>query len=271
MRLVLFAALGVLLGGTASTSGIQPLSGSTSSAAGLDHIPIAVRDLERAADRYRALGFALKPGRPHANGIRNVHAKFPDGTELELITAPAARDQLTTTYRRHLADGDGPAFLAFHAPSLAAEARGSAPSFIFFGGLNHSLTDRSEHFAHPNGAESLIGVWLAADDHSRERSLLHAMGARWKRRITHVPDEHTADVAMLAGGEVVLLPGSRQLVRGRPIVGATVRVKSVVSARKVVAPIAAASLRTASGPEWSSLFVPPALAHGFWLELREVR
>jgi hypothetical protein len=79
---------------------------------GLDHIPIAVGDLARAADDYRALGFALKPGRPHDNGIQNQHVKFTDGTELELITAPAAGDALTTTYRRHLENGDGPAFLA---------------------------------------------------------------------------------------------------------------------------------------------------------------
>ena len=59
---------------------------------GLDHVVIAVNDLERAAERYRALGFSLKPGRPHSNGIRNFHAKFPDGTELELLTAPEARD-----------------------------------------------------------------------------------------------------------------------------------------------------------------------------------
>ena len=48
--------------------------------AGLDHVPVAVRDLEAAAADYRRLGFVLKPGRPHANGIRNVHAKFADGT-----------------------------------------------------------------------------------------------------------------------------------------------------------------------------------------------
>ena len=47
---------------------------------------------------------------PHDNGIRNQHAKFPDGTELELITATEARDVLTTTYVRYLASGDGPAF-----------------------------------------------------------------------------------------------------------------------------------------------------------------
>jgi catechol 2,3-dioxygenase-like lactoylglutathione lyase family enzyme len=84
--------------------------------AGLDHIPIAVKDLEAAAARYRQLGFALKPGRPHENGIRNQHVKFPDGTELELITAPKAVDALTATYSRHLASGDRPAFLAFFAP-----------------------------------------------------------------------------------------------------------------------------------------------------------
>jgi hypothetical protein len=46
---------------------------------GIDHVPVAVADLESAGEQYRALGFALKPGRPHANGIQNLHAKFPDG------------------------------------------------------------------------------------------------------------------------------------------------------------------------------------------------
>jgi len=54
---------------------------------GLDHIPIAVRDLDRAKADFEALGFVLKPGRLHTNGLRNAHAKFADGTELELITA----------------------------------------------------------------------------------------------------------------------------------------------------------------------------------------
>jgi catechol 2,3-dioxygenase-like lactoylglutathione lyase family enzyme len=83
---------------------------------GLDHVIVAVGDLEAAAARYRALGFSLKPGRPHDNGIRNEHVKFPDGVELELLTAPAARDELTAEYRRHLEGGDGPAFAGFFAP-----------------------------------------------------------------------------------------------------------------------------------------------------------
>src|SRR5262245_33576546 len=54
---------------------------------GIDHIPTAVRDLDAAAASYRALGFALKPGHLHDDSINNVHAKYPGGTEIELITA----------------------------------------------------------------------------------------------------------------------------------------------------------------------------------------
>lgn len=48
---------------------------------GLHHVIVAVNDLEVAARSYRQLGFALKPGRPHANGIENQHVKFADGPE----------------------------------------------------------------------------------------------------------------------------------------------------------------------------------------------
>ena len=252
---------------------------------GLDHIPVAVADLDRAAARYRELGFALKPGRPHANGIRNQHVKFPDGTEIELITAPEARDPLTTTYREHLGRGDGPAFLAFFAPDLdpvAARldsvkigyrrnpgyltiADGHPLDYIFVGGRNRSPTDRPEHFAHANGADSLVGVWLAGDDLSHERAMLAAVGATVAAGDVNVPDTVKAAVAKLEEGEVVFLPGGRQLVPGRRIVGATLRVASLAKARKVTGAVALSAPSTAT-----SIFLPPSSTHGLWLELREV-
>lgn len=233
---------------------------------GLDHIPIAVNDLARAAADYRALGFALKPGRPHDNGITNQHVKFPDGTELELITAPAARDALTRTYRSHLAAGDGPAFLALFAPGSDRGSLGleSDPlRYVFMSGRNQSPTDRPEHFAHANTAESLISVWLAAADLSNERRLLERLGARIQTERVRVPEALDAPVARLMEGEVVLLPASRQLVKGRRIVGATIRVRDLEEAKRVLG-----GRGQVSG---SSIFLPPALAHGLWLELREMR
>src|SRR4030095_13804928 len=82
---------------------------------GLDHIPLAVRDLEQSQADFEALGFVLKPGRPHANGLRNAHAKFPDGTEIELITAVSASDALSSDYVDWLKQGAAPAFRGFFA------------------------------------------------------------------------------------------------------------------------------------------------------------
>jgi catechol 2,3-dioxygenase-like lactoylglutathione lyase family enzyme len=252
---------------------------------GLDHVPIAVNDLSRAAEDYRALGFALKPGRPHDDGIQNQHVKFTDGTELELITAPAARDALTTTYRRHLDEGDGPAFLALFAPDMgAADDRLSAlkipharsggaidfPSegglgYVFLSGRNKSPTDLPEHFAHANTAESLIAVWLASDDLSHERRLLAGLGATVVDAEVRVPAVTRAAVARLQEGEVRLLPASHQLVAGRRIVGATLRVGNVETARAILG----RGLPVVASPSGRSVFVPPSRAHGIWLEFLE--
>jgi hypothetical protein len=82
----------------------------------LDHVPVAVRNLEWAVAGYRALGFAIKPGRHHSNGISNAPVKLPGGGGLELITADAEVDALKAHCRRLLAAGEGSAFLALRAP-----------------------------------------------------------------------------------------------------------------------------------------------------------
>src|SRR5262245_30864971 len=160
--------------------------GAPATPLGLDHLVVAVADLERASARYRELGFVLKPGRPHDNGIRNQHVKFRAGTEIELLTAPQARDSLTQEYLRHIRAGDGPVFLALYWPGTDLAQRllplglrsgtdgfdsfpdGDRLRHVFFWHRNSSPTDRPEHFAHANTAESLVAVWLAGDDHSAE-------------------------------------------------------------------------------------------------------
>lgn len=256
---------------------------------GLDHVIVAVGDLEAAAARYRALGFSLKPGRPHDNGIRNEHVKFPDGVELELLTAPAARDELTAEYRRHLEGGDGPAFAGFFAPDRDRVARevaaaghpaersgpllsvrdGDALEYLFFGGRNHSPTDRPEHFAHPNTAEALIGVWLAPREPAPELSLLERLGATIERREVAVPDRLAATVARFEEGFVVLLPASRRITAGRPIVGVTFRVRELAAARRALESGGVEIPATVEHAAGASVFLPPEVAHGLWVELRE--
>lgn len=288
------AALG--LGGArlaparADAAAAEAARSSATTVAGLDHVPVAVRDLEAAAARFERLGFVLKPGRLHANGLRNRHAKFPDGTEIELITASEAGDALTTEYVAHLAGGDGPAFLALFAPDrdrLARELRaaglrprasdgllffdaGDPLRYLFFGARGASPTDRPEHFRHPNGADALVAAWLSADDLSAERRLLATVGATFAEEEVHAPAATRATVARLPYGEVLLLAGPAR-AGGRRIAGVTVRTRSLAAARAVLAARGGPPVAVVRTPRGASVFLPPGETAGLWIELREER
>jgi catechol 2,3-dioxygenase-like lactoylglutathione lyase family enzyme len=264
----------------------DPADDAAAVRAGLDHVVVAVNDLEAAAQSYSDLGFALKPGRPHANGIENRHVKFADGIEIELLTAPAARDGLTDRYRRHLEAGDGPAYFVLYAADRDAASRrlssagvahvrdGGLITFpeahplgaMFFSGRNHSPTDRPEHFAHANTAETLVALWLAGDL-AAEKELLGLFGGTSTSATVRVPAPVRAEVVAIEDALVYLLPPAHQLQPGRKVVGVTVRVRSLESARAALALAGRDAPIEAEG----SLFVPPSAAHGLWIELREER
>lgn len=243
--------------------------------AGIDHIPVAVRDLPSASQNFEKLGFSLKPGREHAAGIRNQHIKFPDGSGLELITAHAATDELSATYLEHLKAGDGPAYVSFHvrdAGLLSSRLEGAGIEFHHAAGLttfkdprlshvfvildNRSPTDRPAHFAHANGAVAMSEVWIATDDPAPLKALLLALGATETSGTVRVPDPTDGDVFELQNGVVVLVRGRHQLREGRPVIGVVMSTRLPRGGRREAS--------TAG----SSRLIEPRHAHGLWLELR---
>ncbi|HEX2203133.1 MAG TPA: VOC family protein, partial [Longimicrobium sp.] len=158
----------------------------------LDHVPIAVRDLEAAKRAYGALGFSFKPGYPHPNTLLNQHVKFADGSALELITASEPRDSLAAYYLAFLAEGEGGAFLSLDAgavDTIAARIGALEPGhrarigsyadllsfpgahplrYLFFITVRSRPADLPEHLSHANTAARLAAVWLTRADPARE-------------------------------------------------------------------------------------------------------
>ena len=226
---------------------------------GLDHIPLVVKDLARAKLDFERLGFAVKPGRPHDNGLRNEHVKFADGTEIELITPAGANDDLSARYADWLRDGDGAVSLGLYRPGKPP----APPPGVFFAARQKSPTDLPEHFDHPNGAITLSSVWLAGSP--VEAKLSNLPGAKVVPASFCAPFGFGTRIVRWKEGELYLLPESQQIVRGRPIVAVTVTVKSLATVQGVFA--ATRTLpRQASGCVRNSLWVE---SHGLWLEFLE--
>ena len=269
-------------------SSLQAISAETPAAPqrpliGIDHIPLAVKNVEQAADDYQRLGFALKPGRAHPNSIHTVNIKFPDGAGLELITASQPADALSARYLELLGQGEGPAYFSLHARDLerllsTLAAAGFDYSkqdgvytladprfeFLFFGRDNRSPTDRPEHFAHRNSALAMTAVWLAVSDAAPFARLLTTLGAIETQQTVFVPKPVSAKVFAVENGKVVLLPEKYQLLPGRPIVGASFQVADLDSVRRVLRS-ANVSPTVAAGAAKRGVFVSPKAAHGIWL------
>jgi catechol 2,3-dioxygenase-like lactoylglutathione lyase family enzyme len=90
----------------------------------LDHVVIAVQDLDTAIEDYRALGFTVRRGGVHANrATHNALITFADGTYLELLAATGELPILgLINFGVLLGQGEGLAGFALRADDLETES-----------------------------------------------------------------------------------------------------------------------------------------------------
>ena len=174
----------------------------------LDHAVIAVHDLARASEDFRALGFTVTPGGEHPGRTsHNALVVFDDGAYIEIIAwrAPAPQERWWRTLQAHgeglvdhalLPGAVGPALAAAHARGLDTlrgpipggrhrpdgthiaweSARHDTPDVPF---LCADLTPRALRVPegaarrHANGATGAARVRVAAQD-------LERSAARWR-------------------------------------------------------------------------------------------
>ena len=254
---------------------------------GLDHTPVAVADLDRAAADFARLGFTIKPGRPHTDGIRNRHVKFPNGGEIELITAASPTDALAQDYVDWLKGGEGPAFWSLYSSDLVALTaflsqqnlgavnKGDVvtisdfgrPHRLFFADRLRSPTDGPLYWNHPNTAYKLFRVWIA--DAPADLEVIAKLGAERRQTFACAPFDANAAVYGLPGeGDEVVVAGKVARPSARSVIGVTVLVRSLAAAKAVLASNQITYLQPKSCGG-GSLWITPTQAHGLWLELTE--
>jgi len=88
---------------------------------GIDHLVIAVPELEKAATAYRELGFTVVPGGRHPVGTHNAFIAFDDGSYLELVSF--YRESPDHPWWGALQDGGGLVDYCLRTDDLAADTR----------------------------------------------------------------------------------------------------------------------------------------------------
>ena len=276
-----------VLAGTASAALAQePRTGCVApgSLLRLDHVPVAVGDLEALSRRLTdEFGFRVQDARRDPNGLETAEIGFGDGTRLELRTVSgsgdpdASGDSEVRRYADLIADGGGGAYVALAGadgagldelltvardiePGLAAAGSGAGrraafpPDHplhaVFFvdpePGAQEppSISGAPEH---PNGAQGLQAVWVMVEDPERLTRFLLAFGAR-----DCGPSRHPEHLYGRAVG-----------VRGGTVY--------VVDARLWMADPGSApvvSLTVGGGPESAADNIVLGNAGGLWIELR---
>ena len=156
----------------------------------IDHVVVAVSNLDSASLGFRNLGFTQKEGRLHTNGLLNRHIKFLDGTELELMTVIGEpKDEMAKGYYNFLESGEGGAFIAFQAKLVHVLEASSTIDVsaifqeiggfryvtfsdqglenIFFIEYEHLIQDSNNLLKHENGVIGIDEVWIEASSKLR--------------------------------------------------------------------------------------------------------
>ncbi len=167
----------------------------------IDHVIIAVHNLDSASEKFQDLGFTIKDGRLHENGLLNKHIKFQDGSSVELMTLMSnPTDELSQTYHDFLKESEGGVFLALTAPiddvQIAAELLGIESNFIqtkafkyltftdhelhnvFFIEYLHPIVDSDSILTHDNEAQKISSVTIQSGE--KLKNLLIQIGATEK-------------------------------------------------------------------------------------------
>ncbi len=89
----------------------------------IDHVVVAVNDLDRSIQDYRQLGFTVTIGGDHAHGAsHNALIAFQDGSYVELIAFKPGLEHIDHRWRNLLAAGEGFVDFAVASSDLDSES-----------------------------------------------------------------------------------------------------------------------------------------------------
>ncbi|WP_339792139.1 VOC family protein [uncultured Imperialibacter sp.] len=203
----------------------------------IDHVVTVVADLDQATSRYTQLGFTVKQGRLHANGLINGHVKFGNKTSLELMSVRGEpTDRMARDYQTLLQEGEGGVYLAVSGVrteemeqmlsglKIAFEtSKGRSWDYItfpqepelahfFFIAYHGTMNDPGEITTHKNESDRITAAFIEGSE--RVSYFLKGIGLQSAGR---KKDElfGSAERFFTASGDIIVVPKNESAKRPR--------------------------------------------------------
>jgi len=196
----------------------------------IDHVITVVADLDSAIRAWEELGFTVKPGSLHENGLLNAHIKFNNNTSVELMSVMREpTDDLAKEYAELLTHGEGGVYLALtgiKTSELAGRLEELAIQYnrlpgknwdyitfpqrsdlahVFFIDYHIQVNASKEMLTHKNSTKGIEAVWIDGDD--KVRHLLEGLGLM-PVRLRSEPKLGAGQGYRTGTGNIVVVPGN---------------------------------------------------------------
>jgi hypothetical protein len=203
----------------------------------IDHVITVVANLDSAISAYTNLGFTVKQGRLHDNGLINAHIKFKNTTSFELMSIDGEpTDEVAQEYTKLLESGEGGVYLAITGINTKAMEekldlleisynttpgkrwnyitfhRHSGLAHIFFIDYHIKDDELQKNLTHENSLENISQVWIEGGD-----SVKYLFDGLGLKRLEPKKDPVLGDglVYYTNTGEIILVPPKRPDERPR--------------------------------------------------------
>ena len=254
----------------------------------LDHMNIAVNDIDKTEKYFTdVLGFTIKKGREHNNGILNSFVKFGDNSYIELITVVNQPDSSTQVYRDILKNGDAGAFVALRSDSLSSLSEyykllekvtnikrygndfetlefGDKEELknIFFINYPGLVKDDKTLLTHKNGAMGLAAVWLAAKSTDEIEKTFTLYGFKVLTGVTIPSLNIEGRIVEMNEGKIYLLPSDTS----NGVFGITVLVNDVQKTHDFLKKSLKKDLKISHDVRGKSILLDPGITHNIYIE-----
>jgi len=202
----------------------------------IDHVIAVYNDLENVVKNYEDLGFTLKQGYKHKNGLINAHIKFKNGTSVELISVSENPiDKISKTYASLLKNGEGGVFIALSGLSVDelkeklkdtdikysiernqswdyVTFNDSNLEHLFFISYKIQINDSQKMLIHKNDLEKIGNVWIEGND--KVKYLFKILGME---SVGFISDNEIGkgEKFKTSSGDIVIIPFQKPNLRPR--------------------------------------------------------